>query len=162
MDNRKRRILQAIVEEYINTAEPVSSGSIVKKYGLDLSSATIRNEMAELEKVGYLEKPHTSSGRVPSAKGYRLYVNELLNDQNISLDSNLQEIYNRIIEVNIINKSEKKNHVKNIRNKISEDNSKVDNMICPKCGGNLVVRNGKYGSFIGCSNYPKCKFTKKR
>ena len=58
----------------------------MKKYGLDLSSATIRNEMAELEKVGYLEKPHTSSGRVPSEKGYRLYVNELLNDQNISLD----------------------------------------------------------------------------
>lgn len=86
MDNRKRKILQAIVEEYINTAEPVSSGSIVKKYGLDLSSATIRNEMVELEKVGYLEKPHTSSGRVPSAKGYRLYVNELLNDQNISLE----------------------------------------------------------------------------
>ena len=49
-----------------------------------------------------------------------------------------------------------------LNNKISEDNSKVDNMICPKCGGNLVVRNGKYGSFIGCSNYPKCKFTKKR
>ena len=86
MDNRKKKILQAIVEEYINTAEPVSSGSIVKKYGLDFSSATIRNEMADLEKVGYLEKPHTSSGRIPSAKGYRLYVNELLNDQNISID----------------------------------------------------------------------------
>ena len=89
-------------------------------------------------------------------------VSTIKSYQNIILDSNLQEIYNRIIEVNIINKSERKNHVKNIRNKISEDNSKVDNMICPKCGGNLVVRNGKYGSFIGCSNYPKCKFTKKR
>ena len=86
VEERKKRILQAIVEEYINTAEPVSSGSIVKKYNLDLSSATIRNEMANLEKVGYLEKPHTSSGRIPSAKGYRLYVNELLNDQNISID----------------------------------------------------------------------------
>ena len=85
MDERKKRILQAIVEEYINTAEPVSSGSIVKKYGLDFSSATIRNEMADLEKVGYIEKTHTSSGRVPSAKGYRLYVDELLNDKNISL-----------------------------------------------------------------------------
>ena len=85
MDNRKKKILQAIIEEYINTAEPVSSGSIVKRYGLDLSSATIRNEMAELEKVGYIEKTHTSSGRVPSAKGYRLYVDELLNDQNINL-----------------------------------------------------------------------------
>ncbi len=85
MEDRKKKILQAIVEEYINTAEPVSSGSIAKKYGLDLSSATIRNEMADLERVGYIEKPHTSSGRVPSAKGYRLYVDELLNDRNISL-----------------------------------------------------------------------------
>ena len=81
--------------------------------------------------------------------------------QNIVLESDLQEIYNRIIESNITDKSERKKHVRNIRNRISEDNSKVDNMICPKCGGNLVVRNGKYGSFIGCSNYPKCKFTKK-
>lgn len=86
MDDRKKRILQAIIEEYINTAEPVSSGSIVNKYGLNLSSATIRNEMSNLEKVGYIEKPHTSSGRVPSAKGYRLYVDELLNDNNISLE----------------------------------------------------------------------------
>lgn len=85
MDNRKKKILQAIVEEYVETAEPVSSGSIVKKYGLDLSSATIRNEMANLEKVGLIEKTHTSSGRVPSAKGYRLYVDELMNDKNISI-----------------------------------------------------------------------------
>lgn len=85
MDNRKKRILQAIIEEYINTAEPVSSASIVNKYGLELSSATIRNEMADLEKVGFIEKTHTSSGRVPSAKGYRLYVDELLNDKNINL-----------------------------------------------------------------------------
>ena len=86
LDNRKKRILQAIVDEYINTAEPVSSGSIVNKYGLDFSSATIRNEMAELEKVGYLDKPHTSSGRVPSSKGYRFYVDELINEDNISLE----------------------------------------------------------------------------
>ena len=85
MDDRKNKILQAIVEEYINTAEPVSSGSIVQRYGLDFSSATIRNEMADLEKIGYIEKTHTSSGRIPSAKGYRLYVNELLNDKKISL-----------------------------------------------------------------------------
>jgi len=86
LDERKKKILQAIVEEYINSAEPVSSGSIVKKYGLNLSSATIRNEMADLEKAGYIEKTHTSSGRMPSPKGYRLYVDKLLNDQNISLE----------------------------------------------------------------------------
>ena len=86
MDDRKKRILQAIVDEYINTTEPVSSGSIARRYNLDYSSATIRNEMAELEKCGYLDKPHTSSGRVPSALGYRLYVNELLKDDDISIE----------------------------------------------------------------------------
>jgi len=86
LDNRKKKILQAIVDEYINTAEPVSSGTISQNHGLDFSSATIRNEMAELEKSGYLAKTHTSSGRVPSEKGYRFYVDELLKDDNISID----------------------------------------------------------------------------
>ena len=86
LNDRKKQILQAVIEEYINTAEPVSSGTLVEKYGLDFSSATIRNEMADLEKEGFLEKPHTSAGRIPSVKGYRFYVDELLNDENISLD----------------------------------------------------------------------------
>jgi len=86
LDARKKKILQAIIEEYINTAEPVSSGIIVENYNLNCSSATIRNDMVELEHLGYIEKPHTSSGRVPSAKGYRFYVDELLNDEKISLD----------------------------------------------------------------------------
>ena len=77
LDNRKKKILQAIVEEYIDTAEPVSSGNLVEE--LNCSSATIRNEMAELEKIGLLEKPHTSAGRIPSQKGYRYYIDELLN-----------------------------------------------------------------------------------
>ena len=84
LDKRKKKVLQAIVEEYINTAEPVGSKALTKNHGLDCSSATIRNEMAELEKNGYLDKTHTSSGRVPSAKGYRYYVDELLNDNDIS------------------------------------------------------------------------------
>ncbi len=95
LDERKKKILQAIIEEYINTAEPVSSGIIVENYNLNCSSATIRNEMAELEKLGYIEKPHTSSGRVPSAKGYRFYVDELLNDEKISLDE-IQYIKDRL------------------------------------------------------------------
>lgn len=86
LNERKKRILQAIIEEYISTAEPVSSSSLVNKYGLDCSSATIRNEMANLEQIGLLDKTHTSSGRVPSAKGYRYYVDELLKDDNISLE----------------------------------------------------------------------------
>lgn len=95
LDDRKKRILQAIVDEYVNTAEPVSSGSITKKQGLDYSSATIRNEMSELEKGGYLEKTHTSSGRIPSIKGYRLYVEELLKEDNISIDE-IQYIKNKL------------------------------------------------------------------
>ena len=67
LEQRQRQVLQAIIEEYINTAEPVSSGNFVENYNLGYSSATIRNDMAELEKQGYIEKTHTSSGRVPSA-----------------------------------------------------------------------------------------------
>ena len=86
LTDRKKRVLKAIIEEYINTAEPVSSGAIVENYIPDCSSATIRNEMVELEQLGYIEKPHTSAGRIPSVKGYRFYVDELLNDENISLE----------------------------------------------------------------------------
>ena len=86
LDNRKKRILQAIVNEYIDTIEPVSSNSLISKYGLNCSSATVRNEMAELEKEGFIEKTHTSSGRVPSNKGYRFYVDKLLNDQDLNID----------------------------------------------------------------------------
>ena len=86
LDKRKKQILQAVIDEYINTAEPVSSATLVNKYGLNYSSATVRNELAELESNGYLDKTHTSSGRVPSEKGYRFYVDELVNDEDISLE----------------------------------------------------------------------------
>ena len=85
LEERKKRVLQAIVEEYIKTAEPVSSGAIMNLEGLEYSSATIRNEMAELEKIGLIDKTHTSSGRIPSAQGYRYYVDELLNYNDISM-----------------------------------------------------------------------------
>ena len=78
MDARKFRILQAIIDDYILTAVPVGSRTISKKYEMGLSSATIRNEMSDLEELGYLDQPHISAGRVPSAKAYRLYVDQLL------------------------------------------------------------------------------------
>ena len=86
MDERKKKILQAVIDEYVNTAEPVSSAALVEKYGLNYSSATVRNELAELEKNGYLDKTHTSSGRIPSEKGYRFYVDELVKEDDISLE----------------------------------------------------------------------------
>ena len=86
LDERKKKILQAVIDEYVNTAEPVSSSALVEKYNLDYSSATVRNELAELEKNGYLDKTHTSSGRVPSEKGYRFYVDELIKEDDISVE----------------------------------------------------------------------------
>lgn len=82
LDERKRKILQAIVENYVEGAEPVSSNNLTKLLGC--SSATIRNEMAELERKGLLEKTHTSSGRIPSQKGYRYYVDELIRDDDLT------------------------------------------------------------------------------
>ncbi|QAT40774.1 heat-inducible transcriptional repressor HrcA [Clostridium sp. JN-9] len=84
MDERKIRILEAIINDYIKTAEPVGSRTIAKKYNLGISSATIRNEMADLEDMGYLEQLHSSSGRKPSDKGYRLYVDKLMRIQELS------------------------------------------------------------------------------
>ncbi|MDW7657773.1 MAG: heat-inducible transcriptional repressor HrcA [Bacillota bacterium] len=78
LDERKKSILKAVVDDYIATAEPVGSKALVSKYHFNVSPATIRNEMAELETLGYLEQPHTSAGRVPSDKGYRAYVDNLI------------------------------------------------------------------------------------
>ncbi|MDF2532927.1 MAG: heat-inducible transcription repressor HrcA [Clostridia bacterium] len=84
LGDRKRLILQAIIEDYINTAEPVGSRTISKKYLTNTSSATIRNEMADLEDMGYIEQPHTSAGRIPSDKGYRLYVDQMMGQQSLN------------------------------------------------------------------------------
>ena len=85
LSERKKQILRAVVENYIQTAEPVGSKALVASAGLKVSSATIRNEMAELENLGYLEQPHTSAGRIPSPKGYRLYVNELMEEHRLTM-----------------------------------------------------------------------------
>lgn len=85
LSDRKKLILRAVVENYIQTAEPVGSKAIVASAGLKVSSATIRNEMAELETLGLLEQPHTSAGRIPSPQGYRLYVNELMEEHRLTI-----------------------------------------------------------------------------
>ena len=101
LDERKKLILQAVVEGYINTAEPVGSRSIAKLSPLGLSAATIRNEMGDLEEMGLLEQPHTSAGRIPSQLGYRYYVDSLMQKYRMTtqeirhfqqqLESKLQE-----------------------------------------------------------------------
>ncbi len=84
LSERKLKILQAIISDFIRTAEPVGSRSISKNYDLGISPATIRNEMSDLEELGFLTHPHTSSGRVPSEKAYRLYVNEMMSKRELT------------------------------------------------------------------------------
>ena len=86
LTERKKKVLRSVVDLYIRTAEPVGSKAITELPDMKYSSATIRNEMADLTAMGYLEQPHTSAGRVPSAAGYRLYVDELMADYRLSLD----------------------------------------------------------------------------
>ena len=85
LDERKKKILSSVVEDYIESAEPVGSKTLVEKYHLDYSSATIRNEMKLLEEEGYLEQPHVSAGRIPSTKGYRYYVDNLMKERKLSM-----------------------------------------------------------------------------
>ena len=86
LTERKKKVLRSIVDLYIRTAEPVGSKAIAELPGMNYSSATIRNEMADLLAMGYLEQPHTSAGRIPSPAGYRLYVDELMADYRLSMD----------------------------------------------------------------------------
>ena len=99
LSGRKKKILNAVVERYVKTAEPVGSKAIASALDNRVSSATIRNEMAELEEQGYLEKPHTSAGRIPSPKCYRLYVNELMERQQLSAQET--ESINRALQMKL-------------------------------------------------------------
>lgn len=101
LNERKIKILQAIINDYIQTAEPVGSRTIAKKYNLGISSATIRNEMSDLEEMGYIIQPHASAGRIPSDLGYRLYVDQLMQHkepiENSQIYTHLASIINRNI-----------------------------------------------------------------
>lgn len=101
MDERKQRVLQAIILDYIATADPVGSRTIAKKYDLGVSPATVRNEMADLEEMGLIEQPHTSAGRVPSQSGYRYYVDCLMETEPVKEEMKgivRREMVNRIRE----------------------------------------------------------------
>lgn len=89
LNERKIKILQAIINDYIATAEPVGSRTIAKKYDLGISSATIRNEMSDLEEMGFIIQPHASAGRIPSDLGYRLYVDELMQRKVLGADEQM-------------------------------------------------------------------------
>lgn len=102
LDERKKKILHAIIRNYLETGEPVGSRTISKYTDLNLSSATIRNEMADLEELGYIVQPHTSAGRIPSDKGYRLYVDSMM-EENAKQVEELKEM--------LVEKEEKMDHL---------------------------------------------------
>lgn len=92
LDERKYKILQAIIQNYLETGEPVGSRTIAKYTDLNLSSATIRNEMADLEELGYILQPHASAGRIPSDKGYRLYVDHMMKEKEEEISDREKEV----------------------------------------------------------------------
>ena len=102
LSERKLKILQAIIYDFIKTAEPVGSRTLSKNYDLGISPATIRNEMSDLEEMGYLSHPHTSSGRVPSEKAYRLYVDRMMDKRELTVvekNNIAQSLYNNVTEL---------------------------------------------------------------
>ena len=94
LDERKQTILKVIISSYLETGEPVGSRTISKLSDLNLSSATIRNEMSDLEDLGYIKQPHTSAGRIPTDKAYRLYVNEMMEEK----DREISELKNMLLD----------------------------------------------------------------
>lgn len=120
LDERKMKILQAIIRNYLETGEPVGSRTISKYTDLNLSSATIRNEMADLEELGYIVQPHTSAGRIPSDKGYRLYVDRMMEEKEREVEE-LKEI--------LLEKEDKMDHLLKQVAKVLAQNTNYATMI---------------------------------
>ena len=135
LTERKKKVLRSVVDLYIRTAEPVGSKAITELPDMNYSSATIRNEMAELTAMGYLEQPHTSAGRVPSAVGYRLYVDELMAEYRLSIDET--KSINSAIE-------EKMNKVDKMVEKVARLVSQATDLpaisVASRCGGVTIRR----------------------
>lgn len=134
LDDRKFKILQAVIRNYLETGEPVGSRTISKYTDLNLSSATIRNEMADLEELGYIIQPHTSAGRIPSDKGYRLYVDNMMKDKEIQLKEKEQELIDR--EKFLIDKVDKVEEVvQNMAKLLANDTNYATMVSAPKMSG---------------------------
>lgn len=129
LDERKYIILQAIIRNYLETGEPVGSRTISKYTDLNLSSATIRNEMADLEELGYILQPHTSAGRIPSDKGYRLYVDKMM--------------------------EEKEREVEERKELLLEKEDKVDHLL--KQAAKLLANNTEYAAMVSAPQYHRNK-----
>ena len=144
LDDRKLRILKAVIQNYLETGEPVGSRTISKYTDLKLSSATIRNEMADLEELGYIIQPHTSAGRIPTDKGYRLYVDDMMSQKEFELDSREAEVSDREKEVESMKDmlSEKVDRVEellqNVAKVLAKDTNYATMVTTPQVKGNKL------------------------
>ena len=129
LDERKYKILQAIIRTYLETGEPVGSRTISKYTDLNLSSATIRNEMADLEELGYILQPHTSAGRIPSDQGYRLYVDKMM--------------------------EEKEREVEEMKEILLEKEDKMDHLL--KQAAKMLANNTEYAAMVSAPQYHRNK-----
>lgn len=132
LDERKMKILQAVIRNYLETGEPVGSRTISKYTDLNLSSATIRNEMADLEEMGYIVQPHTSAGRIPSDKGYRLYVDTMMQQMDVAMQ-------------------EKTREVEELKDLLLEKEEKMDQLL--KSVAKTLAVNTNYASMISSPSY---------
>ena len=140
LDERKRKILEAIIRNYMETGEPVGSRTISKYTDLNLSSATIRNEMSDLEEMGYILQPHTSAGRIPSDKGYRFYVDTIMERK----DKEVTEMKEMMIE-----KADKMDQLLKQAAKVLASNTNYATMVSTPMNN----RNRIKFFFIGSVNY---------
>lgn len=137
LDERKMKILQAVIKNYLETGEPVGSRTISKYTDLNLSSATIRNEMADLEEMGYIVQPHTSAGRIPSDKGYRLYVDTMM----AQMDSQMREKTKEVEELKdlLLEKEEKMDQLlKQVAKTLAVNTNYASMISAPSCRGNRL------------------------
>ena len=144
LDERKLKILKAVIQNYLETGEPVGSRTISKFTDLKLSSATIRNEMADLEELGYIVQPHTSAGRIPTDKGYRLYVDDMMSQKEQELSGRESEVADREKEVASMRDmlSEKVDKVEellqNVAKVLAKDTNYATMITSPKVTGNKL------------------------
>ncbi|MFA6533853.1 MAG: hypothetical protein WCT37_01630 [Patescibacteria group bacterium] len=120
MEDRTQKLLNTIVREYIKTAQPVGSKLLVDKYNLDISSATVRNEMAYLEQEGYITQPHTSAGRVPTEKGYKFYIKNSLEPKDINKTQD--KAFEKIVKSS---KQDPRDLVKSLARQIAENSGQL-------------------------------------
>lgn len=143
LDQRKMKILKAIIHNYLETGEPVGSRTISKYTDLNLSSATIRNEMADLEELGYIIQPHTSAGRIPSDKGYRLYVDDMMREKEEKLNEKEAVL------------KEKENSVDDMKELLMEKVDKVETLL--QSMAKSLANNTNYATMITTPKHQKTR-----